>query len=76
MHCRLRAARNACSQSMASVESVKAASDVYAPVSGKIVEVNTSLADSPAVVNEAAESKAWFVKIGALAAAGWRGAGW
>lgn len=48
---------------MASVESVKAASDVYAPVSGTVTEVNAALADSPALVNESAEDKAWFVKI-------------
>ena len=48
---------------MASVESVKAASDVYAPVSGTVTEVNAALADSPALVNESAEGKAWFVKI-------------
>lgn len=48
---------------MASVESVKAASDVYAPVSGVITEVNTKLADEPGLVNKAAESGAWFVKM-------------
>ena len=48
---------------MASVESVKAASDVYAPVSGTVTEVNAALADAPALVNESAEDKAWFVKI-------------
>ena len=48
---------------MASVESVKAASDVYAPISGTVTEVNSVLADSPALVNESAEDKAWFVKI-------------
>merc|ERR1712232_19959 len=46
-----------------SVESVKAASDVYAPVSGKIVEINESLNDTPELVNSSAESDAWFVKI-------------
>jgi glycine cleavage system H protein len=45
------------------VESVKAASDVYTPVSGKIVEVNTVLADKPELVNEDAEGAAWFFKI-------------
>mmetsp|Transcript_19624 Transcript_19624/g.28969 ORF Transcript_19624/g.28969 Transcript_19624/m.28969 type:complete len:158 (-) Transcript_19624:129-602(-) len=50
-------------ETFTSVESVKAASDVYAPVSGTIVEVNESLADSPELVNEDAEGKAWFVKV-------------
>lgn len=48
---------------MASVESVKAASDVYAPVSGTVIDVNALLADTPGLVNESAESKAWFVKL-------------
>ena len=45
------------------VESVKAASDVYAPVSGEIVAVNTSLPDAPATINEDPEGKGWFMKI-------------
>ena len=45
------------------VESVKAASEVYAPISGEIVEVNSKLADNPAMVNEDAEGSAWFMKI-------------
>jgi glycine cleavage system H protein len=45
------------------VESVKAASDVYAPVAGEVVEVNEALADNPALVNEAAEGDGWFVKL-------------
>ena len=48
---------------MAVVESVKAASDVYAPISGEVVEVNESLADDPAQVNDSAEDKGWFCKI-------------
>ena len=48
---------------MASVESVKAASDVYAPVSGKVIESNKTLSDNPALVNSSAEGDAWFVKI-------------
>ena len=47
---------------VAVVESVKAASDVYAPVSGEVVEANAALADSPALVNEDAEGNAWFFK--------------
>lgn len=45
------------------VESVKAASEVYAPVSGEIVAVNEALPDQPAAVNEDAEGKGWFMKI-------------
>jgi glycine cleavage system H protein len=48
---------------MAVVESVKAASEVYAPVSGDVVEVNTVLSDAPATVNEDAQGKGWFVKL-------------
>ena len=48
---------------MAVVESVKAASDVYAPISGEIVEANSAIVDEPAKVNEDAEGAAWFVKI-------------
>ena len=49
--------------SFGSVESVKAASDVYAPVSGKVVEVNGALSDEPGLVNTEAEGGAWFVKL-------------
>ncbi len=45
------------------VESVKAASDIYAPVSGEIVEVNQALEDEPAKINQDAEGAAWFMKI-------------
>jgi glycine cleavage system H protein len=45
------------------VESVKAASDVYTPVSGEIMEVNEALNDKPELVNEDAENAAWFFKI-------------
>lgn len=50
-------------EAAAVVESVKAASDVFAPVSGEIVEGNAGLAGSPALVNEDAEGKAWFFKV-------------
>jgi len=49
--------------SYGSVESVKAASDVYAPVSGKVVEINSVLSDEPGLVNSSAEVDAWFMKI-------------
>jgi glycine cleavage system H protein len=45
------------------VESVKAASDVYAPVSGTVTEGNAALADSPALVNEDAEGEGWFFRL-------------
>ena len=45
------------------VESVKAASEVYAPLSGEIVETNGDLEGEPSKVNEDAEGAAWFVKI-------------
>jgi glycine cleavage system H protein len=45
------------------VESVKAASEVYAPCSGEIVEVNEDLADAPTTVNEHAEGDGWMFKI-------------
>ena len=48
---------------MAVVESVKAASDVYAPISGKVVEVNEALNDDPALVNGDAEGAGWFCKL-------------
>ena len=48
---------------MAVVESVKAASDVYAPVAGEITEGNEALADAPETVNEDPEGKGWFCKI-------------
>jgi len=50
-------------EEMAVVESVKAASDVYAPISGDIVEVNSAIVDEPAKINEDAGGAAWFVKI-------------
>jgi glycine cleavage system H protein len=45
------------------VESVKAASDVFAPVSGEVVEVNTTLEGAPSTVNEDPLGKGWFLKI-------------
>lgn len=48
---------------MAVVESVKAASDVYAPIAGEIVEVNGDIVESPEKVNEDPAGAAWFVKI-------------
>jgi len=45
------------------VESVKAASDVYAPVSGTVTEGNAALADNPALVNEDPEGAGWFFRL-------------
>lgn len=47
----------------ATVESVKAASDVNAPVSGKVVEINEALADSPEQVNTEPYGSAWMIKV-------------
>ncbi|MBN2752269.1 MAG: glycine cleavage system protein GcvH [Rhodospirillaceae bacterium] len=48
---------------VAVVESVKAASEVYSPVSGEIVEINEDLAEAPGLVNQHAEADGWFYKI-------------
>jgi glycine cleavage system H protein len=48
---------------IAVVESVKAASDIYAPVTGTVVEVNVKLEDSPELVNDAPYADGWFFKI-------------
>ncbi len=45
------------------VESVKAASDVYSPVSGTVIEGNAELADNPGLVNEDADGEGWFFKL-------------
>jgi len=45
------------------VESVKAASEVYAPVTGEVVEVNKELEGDPALVNRGAEGDGWFMKV-------------
>jgi glycine cleavage system H protein len=45
------------------VESVKAASEVYAPVSGEVIEVNSALTEAPATVNEDALGKGWLAKL-------------
>jgi glycine cleavage system H protein len=48
---------------MAVVESAKAASDVFAPISGTVAAVNDALIDNPALVNESAEGRGWMVKL-------------
>ena len=50
-------------EAAAVVESVKAASDVYAPLTGEVLEVNAALADEPALVNSDAAGEAWFFKL-------------
>ena len=50
-------------EAIAVVESVKAASDVYAPLGGRIVETNQAVADEPALVNRAAGGEGWFFKM-------------
>lgn len=47
----------------ATVESVKAASDVYAPIAGEVSEVNDALEDTPELVNESPYEKGWFFKL-------------
>lgn len=48
---------------IATIESVKAASELYSPVSGEVVEGNSALADEPALVNSDPYGKGWFYKI-------------
>jgi glycine cleavage system H protein len=48
---------------LCSIESVKAASDIYAPVSGKVVKVNDALENTPEIVNESAEESGWLACI-------------
>lgn len=50
-------------ETFATIESVKAASEIYMPVSGKIIEVNESLVDTPETLNEDVYEKGWLVKI-------------
>lgn len=50
-------------ESIAVVESVKAASDVYAPIAGRITEANELVVDEPAMVNRAATGEAWFFRM-------------
>ncbi|GAL17116.1 glycine cleavage system protein GcvH [Vibrio maritimus] len=50
-------------ESFSLVESVKAASDIYAPVTGEIVEINEELEDSPELINEESYEGGWIVKV-------------
>lgn len=51
------------SQVMLGIESVKAASDVFAPLSGRVVSVNQELDEHPEIINESPEDKGWLVEI-------------
>jgi glycine cleavage system H protein len=53
----------AANESFAVVESVKTASDIYSPLSGAIIEVNTALGSNPALVNSAPYGDGWLVKL-------------
>lgn len=48
---------------LGSVESVKAVSDIYSPVAGEVVEVNPALADAPELLNSSPHGEAWLVKL-------------
>jgi glycine cleavage system H protein len=50
-------------EAVAVVESVKAASDVYAPITGRVTEVNSGLVDEPALINSEPTGAGWFFKI-------------
>jgi len=50
-------------ESMATIESVKAAAEVVFPVSGKVIEVNQALIDAPEVLNESPYTEGWLVKV-------------
>ncbi|RAI59743.1 glycine cleavage system protein GcvH [Roseicella frigidaeris] len=53
----------AAGEACAVVESVKAASDVYAPIAGRVVEVNAALAEDPALINQDPVGQGWFFKL-------------
>ena len=48
---------------LSSIESVKAASDIYAPLSGKVIEINEVLDTQPEIINESPEEKGWIARI-------------
>jgi glycine cleavage system H protein len=50
-------------ETCAVVESVKAAADVFAPLAGKVVEINETIAEDPSIVNSDAEGEGWFFRI-------------
>ncbi len=50
-------------EEFASIESVKAANDIFAPISGKVIEVNTRLESDPGIINRSAFEKGWLAKV-------------
>ena len=54
-----------CGESFSNVESVKAVSDVYSPVTGEVLEINEELLDNPALINES-PYEAWLVRVGKI----------
>lgn len=50
-------------ETFATVESVKAASEIFMPVSGKVIEINSAVVDSPETLNEDSYEKGWLVKV-------------
>ncbi len=48
---------------LCAIESVKAASDIYSPISGKVLKINEALNDTPEIVNEAAEDAGWMAQL-------------
>jgi glycine cleavage system H protein len=60
-------------EACAVVESVKAASDVYSPLAGKVVETNQAIVDDPALVNRAPDGEGWFFKLQLADAAAFAG---
>ena len=50
-------------EEVAVVESVKAASEIYSPISGEVIEINEALVEQPGTVNEAAEGEGWFFRL-------------
>ena len=50
-------------EEFAAIESVKAANDIFAPVSGKVIEVNTRLESDPGLINKSAFEKGWIAKV-------------
>jgi len=53
----------AAGKTIAAVESVKAAADVYSPVTGEVIESNDALGDEPALINSSATDKGWIAKV-------------
>lgn len=51
------------------VESVKAASDVFAPLAGRVTEINPAIVDEPSLVNQQADGEAWFFRLAGVDAA-------